>query len=620
MAELKITLVNGELAGKTMQDINKQVREAQKELSKAKIGTEEFVKAQQKLENAKGLQEDLAKQIKGTTNASNMLKEAWNKFPLAGIFNDAAASVGMMKQGVGGLVSQFGVLKTAIAATGVGALVIVVGSLINYFSKLESVTNILKGAWDGLTAAFNVFTKAVATLDFENFGDNIATAASEAYNLVDAFDQLEDKARDLDLSNSEAGKTIDQLLLKSKNVSLSYEERLAILDQVSAVENEQHKKRLEYANEYLATVEREVANAELQNEANDELKDKLVAAKKAVIEADRETLVLQEKIENRRSQLLEKQQAEIDRANAKREADAAKELARKEKEYQEYLKLQAEFDARMAEQEEKQATMREARKIAEAKAEKQRILDGMLAAADALQKRVEAEQKAADEIKIIEEAKANMKQAELALFNEGVNSIIALLAADQEARKKNAAAIKTFTIGQIAVNLQDEIQGIWSTANKNAANVLFPGAGNIIAGLKTGFAVARAAAATRRVLSQKFELGGPVNGPSHAGGGVPIEAEGGEFIFSRKAVQAIGMPVLDAINKRMTFANGGPVNPYGTSTSSAQASALIDYAKLAGLIDQAMDRKLMRLQVVNNVGDTEKGIKVLNQIRNEADV
>lgn len=617
MAEIVIKLVNGELAGKTMQGINKELTAAHLAFKKAEIGTKEWIAANDKLEKVKQLQGDMKKQIEGTATASDMLKKSWNSLPGAQFFNQISSSIGMMKGGVGGLVSQFGVLKAAIAATGLGLLVIVIGSVINYLSKLESVTNMVKGAWDGLTAAFNVFTKAVATMDFSNLGDKMATAAKEAYNLVDAFDALEDQARDLSLSNDEAGKTIDQLLLKSKNVSLSYQERLDILDKVDDVEEKQHNKRLAYANEYLAAVQREVDNAERQNEANDELKDKLVEAKRAVIAAERETLVLQEKIENRRSALLEKQQAERD-----------KDAAKREKENEKFLKDQEKFYEQLHQLQEKEELFQENRRAANLEKEKQSIKTGMLAALDSIKKQTDASKEAQAEKKAIADAEIAIQQESHAVFNEGINSVVSLLASDVASRKKYANEIKTLQVGQVAVNGITEVSEIAKTFA-----TLGP-IGQILAAFRIAFAVARTAAGINRINAQKFELGGPVSGPRHSAGGVPIEAEGGEFIFSRKAVRSIGMNTLNAINRRLTFADGGavPSNPFASSGSAASPAAgggsagADPFAALGRLentiveLTAAMDRRFDRIQVTNNLQETEKGLATLNQLRNEADV
>lgn len=60
----------------------------------------------------------------------------------------------------------------------------------------------------------------------------------------------------------------------------------------------------------------------------------------------------------------------------------------------------------------------------------------------------------------------------------------------------------------------------------------------------------------------KAALGGMVVGPSHAAGGVPIEAEGGEFIVNRAAMQVPGVAQMAmALNAtaRPKYANGGVV-------------------------------------------------------------
>ena len=48
---------------------------------------------------------------------------------------------------------------------------------------------------------------------------------------------------------------------------------------------------------------------------------------------------------------------------------------------------------------------------------------------------------------------------------------------------------------------------------------------------------------------KKFESGGLVGGRRHSQGGTIIEAEQGEFVMSRNAVQSIGVETLSAMNQ-----------------------------------------------------------------------
>ena len=48
---------------------------------------------------------------------------------------------------------------------------------------------------------------------------------------------------------------------------------------------------------------------------------------------------------------------------------------------------------------------------------------------------------------------------------------------------------------------------------------------------------------------KKKQVGGVLNGPSHEDGGIPIEAEGGEFIIKNNSVNQSTLDMLEYINK-----------------------------------------------------------------------
>ena len=47
----------------------------------------------------------------------------------------------------------------------------------------------------------------------------------------------------------------------------------------------------------------------------------------------------------------------------------------------------------------------------------------------------------------------------------------------------------------------------------------------------------------------QYPEGGTLDGPAHESGGIPIEAEGGEFIIKRNSVNASTLDTLEYINK-----------------------------------------------------------------------
>ena len=83
-----------------------------------------------------------------------------------------------------------------------------------------------------------------------------------------------------------------------------------------------------------------------------------------------------------------------------------------------------------------------------------------------------------------------------------------------------------------------------------ALELVFP-LNMIVAGLVT----AAGAMQVATLKAQKFERGGLVGGRRHSAGGTMIEAERGEFVMSRSAVNAVGAETMNRIN-----AGGGAGN------------------------------------------------------------
>ena len=68
--------------------------------------------------------------------------------------------------------------------------------------------------------------------------------------------------------------------------------------------------------------------------------------------------------------------------------------------------------------------------------------------------------------------------------------------------------------------------------------------------------------------SQKFEQGGEVGGRRHSQGGTLIEAEQGEFVMSRNAVQSIGLENLAQMNA--TGSTGITINIQGNMVGNEE--------------------------------------------------
>ncbi|MEM9836163.1 MAG: phage tail tape measure protein [Bacteroidota bacterium] len=107
-----------------------------------------------------------------------------------------------------------------------------------------------------------------------------------------------------------------------------------------------------------------------------------------------------------------------------------------------------------------------------------------------------------------EQYRADLLQEGLKGASAFLQTTLDLLGQEENERKKNAGLLKTFALGKIAVDTQEAIMGIIKNAESNPGNILFPGLGGIITGVKVAGVLAKSAVAVRKVRKQGFFRGG----------------------------------------------------------------------------------------------------------------
>lgn len=725
MAELVIKLVNGELAGQTAQTLAKEVNAAALAAKKAEVGTQAWVDAHAKLDKAKNLQADLRKQITATTSASDQLKAAWNKLPGAQFFNQIGESFGLMKAGVGGLVTQFGVLRTAIAATGLGVLLLLLGSLVSYFTttqegidKVTKVTRPLAAIFERLKGvvqelggkvfkqlqaaienpkqalkdlgqilldqvinrfkAFALIGPAIAKIfskdwkqgleDLGNAALQVGTGVTDMIGKVKnatqvvvewgkegiaAGTRLDELTKAIERQEIALAKRVPRLKSEIKDLNFIVEDETATLKDREAAAEAAMAKQEELLLLQISLIDKKAAKMRLEQSLNDTSREQ----EKELAELEAKRFELSEQIVEARTTMRNKLNI-----IQKREADEEKKL----QENIENLRVQAMQEG--LEKQIEQINLETERKIEALTGSHEQILEQETLlheirtnAINALLDKAKAEQEEKDKKRREEELKqlledydkrieaaenyeAALYEIDQAKFDAAADiqaATIDLLSTDEASRKKHAKAIKALQVGSVTTSLAAEIQAIWEHANKNPANALFPGAGTVIAVVKTVAAAARAGAAIGRINSAKFAMGGLLKGPKHSQGGIPgvikssgqpIEMEGDEFIFSGKATRALGASNLIRMNDYLTrkLAAGGPVNPFQnrapvpsgasklpTTSMLPESAALI--AEVRGLRADVAEWQ-RTLKVVNVATETEATIKTVNSIKAEADV
>lgn len=174
-----------------LKDLQKQAAKYYAELKQLTPGTEAYIKKSKQLSEVRGRMSQLNKELKGTTESQQKLTGEWkNMLPISGQIDQLSGSFGGLRGIVLGAVNSFGLLRGAIIATGIGALVIVVTALFGWFTKTKKGTEQLVV----VMAVLGAVTDAI----FESFNQLISYIGEKAYpyllqfigiisGLVDAF-------------------------------------------------------------------------------------------------------------------------------------------------------------------------------------------------------------------------------------------------------------------------------------------------------------------------------------------------------------------------------------------------------------------------------------------------
>ena len=228
-----------------LNDTNKEVKEAGKQQGF-------FAKQSDALkERMDGLKATLGEVKQGFKNGVAGLKNFVSGFKTAG---GAAKNFGRLAKG-------------ALAATGIGLLIVAVVSLIDYFSNLEGGAKALQKIMKGLGAIVSNVSKAFSLVVQGKFGeafDTLKNAVVEATEAVDAQFEAEQKLADLRQKNIIQNAELTQEIEKQKKIledsTLSTNERLAALEKVNEATRQLAQNQMDETKLLLAQAEAELVN------------------------------------------------------------------------------------------------------------------------------------------------------------------------------------------------------------------------------------------------------------------------------------------------------------------------------------------------------------------------
>ena len=530
-----------------------------------------------------------SKEIKGATTEATLMSSAMNTVRGAMVKVKATGKL------------MFGSIKAGLISTGIGAFVVVIGSLVAYFTQTKKGAELLEQAFAGIGAAISVLTDRISKIggaivkvfsgDFKGAAEDVKGAlsgiakeigeeASAAARLKKELQSITDETRGFNIEKAKTNQEIAKALLLAEDEHASNEVRLQALKDALALEEETTAKELELQKRKVAAIEEEV----LLGESLEEDLERLNEEKIRLIELETASIKQRKKVVTQVNDFEKSINAEAvarekERTDAKTEADKILDEAEAVKQAKQVEADQIETD-----------------RLAQVETDRQTAIDTIgetfkLARDESKIEALEREQEEAiaelDRLKASEQAKADVRaffedkiskqiqtEAEKRLAEERANTrmnltIVAGGMGDiSRLLKEGSAASKAAAITELAINTGlGFVRGL-GIAQKGAEGTgpLAPYTMPIFYGQQV-LAVLSAASQAKKIIGAG---GSTLTPPSISNGG----SVGGNIAASIPAATGLG-DVVDTINGQ----GDQPIQAYVISqevTDSQEAQAYIN--------------------------------------------
>ncbi len=500
--------------------------------------------------------------------------------------------------------------KLALAATGIGALLVALGSLFSFFTKTERGAESVERGVAGISAAFDVlidrlsgtgealslifsgeFSKGLDLLreQFKGITEEIKNEAQAAVELERRFQELEDAQRDFRLEEAKLNVEIKRGEAAVNDESVALEDRLELIKRSIKLNKQLADERIRLAKEDVAIIQERINLGETLDEELDELVDaqvnlinveetelntqkRLISALKTlerqIIKRAKAAKKAREAEEKEAAQALTNLEKEVSLIR-KISEEQKKRQAATEKSFNDLLRLEEELDEAEGERllDKEKRELDSAQRIADGKGEiegtaREAAIEGAFQLAQTIsdglfQLEREAQQRRTEEAIRAAQDRANTEQT---ILEEQLRD--GIISETDYREKKHALDVKAQReerrIRKQAFEEQKTLAIIQATINTAMAVInAYAQAGNPILGaVFAGIAAAVGVAQIAIIASQQFAKGGVlpaakggmIEGNSHANGGV-------KFAVGGVPHEAEGGEAI--INKKSTKMYGG---------------------------------------------------------------
>lgn len=628
LAQLKASIVN--------------IKQEQAQLAKAykegSITLKEFASESVRLEaNQKKLSatySETQKKVTGLKSPFDKLNESLSSNTavidklIPGMGSAVSGFMSMTKAALAFVATPIGLVLTAVAAA--------IGAITAAIKTNDAVADDFEAVWSAITAGFHEALRTIGMLGtalvkflsgdlkgafntasdaLTGFTDRVIEHTRAGYELARLYQQLEDDTNKYRLAEQATRNEIDKLILQSKDRSKTEQERIALNQQAAELEKKLTEENIALikrrAEADLTAVGQSVDLSRKRNETLAEYgkrliesgrvgtdgQNKIVDAVRSVDEALNSSIRLQEKLQNQRNALLDKQEAD----NQKRRDEQAKKL-------QKYID-----ESIAAEKEETERRTKEAEEFEQLKRDNKAAADQ--AARDAELEAVKIHNDEMYQASLREfEREKTLQTMRKRLAADRISLIMqigqfAALAFGKSKELAMAALIadRSKAIGEVIINSQE------ANAKAIAASPLTFGQPWVaINTISAGVSIATIVAATIQALSG-FASGGRIEDsmgkPIRRGNGDNriITAKTGEVILNEQQQAAlggpatfarIGVPGFTKTNIGQTgFAIGGRI-PSVVDDTNAMIAKAFDKVKVAVVIEDIERTQGIRARIV----------------------
>ncbi len=401
--------VNAIDAVKTIGELQSLTRTLSKELRQLPNDTDAFNEKAKELAQAQNKLKDIRDEVSEVREQMRLMGDNAGKAradllamsPAGKMLNDFKDNFMAVRGAITANIASLGVFRVALAATGIGAVVLALTALYTYFTKTDEGAVKLAGIMKGLEIIFNKVTQAVASMgkylvgafenpkqamtdlsdfivnnlinrfkafgvileaivdmDFKKMTDGTVQLASgienatgkmaqfkaevdaavEAGSKYAAFaDKIDEAETNSIRNNALAEEQISRLLLQAKDRTKSEGERLVLLDRASALEKKRLQETIDLQAMKVKQAQDGVKIAVAGSDEEDAAKRKLAESEAALTLLRKDSIDLQEKISTRRNALLDAE------ANKKEVMDAAEQKA-----LEDAMKAELEYERRLS--------------------------------------------------------------------------------------------------------------------------------------------------------------------------------------------------------------------------------------------------------------------------------